>query len=71
MTRNKTLLFHVVLSSILFFYQTGFGARTFNIKDYGAVGDGVAMETGAIPKRRLTPVMLPTGAQFVCLPEIL
>ena len=47
--RSNSLSFQVILSSILF-CPMALGAGTFNIKDYGAIGDALAMETEAIQK---------------------
>ncbi len=37
-------------SALVLFAHAGIGAGVFNIKDYGAIGDGLAMETNAIQK---------------------
>jgi polygalacturonase len=49
--KNTKLRIQLFLSTLLvLFAHAGMGAGVFNIKDYGAVGDGVSIETKAVQK---------------------
>ncbi len=50
MKKTKLLILFLRSSIHVQFCQAAFGGEDFSVKDYGVIGDGLAMETDAIQK---------------------